>query len=97
VNNAAQDHTGDLLAVSSDEVRAVFEINTLAAIAVLQEGARRMRHGGVIVNVTSRLAAIGVPGMTVYSASKGALRALTTAAAVELAPRNIRVNAVAPA
>jgi NAD(P)-dependent dehydrogenase (short-subunit alcohol dehydrogenase family) len=46
--------------------------------------------------VTSRLAVIGVPGMSLYSASKGALLSLTRAAAVELAPRNIRVNAVAP-
>jgi NAD(P)-dependent dehydrogenase (short-subunit alcohol dehydrogenase family) len=49
-----------------------------------------------VVNVSSRLASIGVPAMGVYAASKGALLALTRSAAVELAPRNIRVNAVAP-
>lgn len=96
VNNAAQDHTGDLLDVPRAEVREVFEVNTLAAIAVLQEGARRMVHGGAIINISSRLATIGVPTMGVYSAAKGALNALTTAAAVELAGRDIRVNAVAP-
>ena len=53
-------------------------------------------RGGAIVNVTSRLAHIGVPEMAVYGASKGALRALTHGAAVELAPLGIRVNAVAP-
>ena len=46
--------------------------------------------------MTSRLAHIGVPEMAVYGASKGALRALTHGAAVELAPLGIRVNAVAP-
>jgi NAD(P)-dependent dehydrogenase (short-subunit alcohol dehydrogenase family) len=56
----------------------------------------RETGGGAIINVTSRLASIGVPTMSVYSASKGAIKALTTAAAVELAPYNIRVNAVAP-
>jgi NAD(P)-dependent dehydrogenase (short-subunit alcohol dehydrogenase family) len=48
------------------------------------------------VNVSSRLASIGVPGMTIYGAAKGALLSLTRGAAVELAPRDIRVNAVAP-
>lgn len=96
VNNAAMDHTDDLLEAPVDEIRRLFEVNTITAIAVLQEGARRMDRGGAIINITSRLASIGVPTMSVYSATKGALKALTTAAAVELAPRNIRVNAVAP-
>lgn len=96
VNNAAQDHTGDLLEVPLDEVRDLLEVNLVAAVAVLQASARRMERGGAIVNISSRLASVGVPTMGVYSASKGALKALTTAAAVELAPRGIRVNAVAP-
>ncbi|MFV5998506.1 SDR family NAD(P)-dependent oxidoreductase [Streptomyces sp. NPDC056231] len=98
VNNAAQDHTGDLLDVPAAEIRSTFEINTFAAIAVLQAAGRLMRDngGGSIINITSRLASIGVPTMGIYSASKGAIKALTTAAAVELAPHNIRVNAVAP-
>jgi NAD(P)-dependent dehydrogenase (short-subunit alcohol dehydrogenase family) len=96
VNNAAMDHVDDLLSAPIDDVRRVFEINAICAIAVLQEGAKRMADGGSIINITSRLASIGVPTMSIYSATKGALKALTTAAAVELAPRNIRVNAVAP-
>jgi NAD(P)-dependent dehydrogenase (short-subunit alcohol dehydrogenase family) len=98
VNNAAADHTGELLEVPGEEVRRTFEINTFAAIAVLQAAGRALREtgGGTIVNVTSRLASVGVPTMSVYGASKGAIKALTTAAAVELAPYNIRVNAVAP-
>lgn len=99
VNNAAIDHTGPLLDVPAAEVRATFETNVFAAIACLQAAGRAMRaqgEGGAIVNITSRLASIGVPTMSVYGASKGALLALTTAAAVELAPYDIRVNAVAP-
>src|SRR5690625_7770386 len=53
-------------------------------------------RGGAIINVTTRLASIGVPTMGIYSASKGAMLAFTTAAAVDLAKYNIRVNAVAP-
>ena len=96
VNSAAQDHTGPLLEVSEAETRRVFEVNALAAIAVLQEAAKRMARGGAIVNITSRLATIGVTTMSIYGAAKGALRTLTAGAAVELAPRGIRVNAVAP-
>lgn len=99
VNNAAIDHIGPLLDTPIDEIRETFETNTFGAISCLQAAGRAMRErgtGGAIINITSRLASIGVPTMSIYSASKGAMLALTTAAAVELAPHNIRVNAVAP-
>jgi NAD(P)-dependent dehydrogenase (short-subunit alcohol dehydrogenase family) len=98
VNNAAVDHTGDLLATPAGEVRELFETNFFGALWMLQAAGAAMadRGGGSIVNLTSRLASIGVPTMTLYSASKGALLALTRGAAVELAPAGIRVNAVAP-
>ncbi len=97
VNNAGIDHTGDLLATPMEDVRAVFETNTFGTIAMLQAAgiAMKDRGGGAIINITSRLASIGVPTMSVYAASKGAVLALTRSAAVELAPHNIRVNAVA--
>ncbi len=66
---------------------------------LLIAAARAMRaqgDGGSIINVTSRLASIGVPTMGIYSASKGAMLAFTKAAAIDLAQYNIRVNAVAP-
>ena len=99
VNNAAVDHTNDLFVVAEAEIRDTFESNTYTAMNCLIAAARQFREqgtGGAIVNVTSRLASIGVPTMGIYSASKGALLAFTRAAAVDLAPHNIRVNAVAP-
>lgn len=99
VNNAAIDHTNDLLEVGEDEIRETFETNTFAAMNVLIAAARVMREqgdGGSIINVTSRLASIGVPTMGIYSASKGAMLAFTKAAAIDLAGDRIRVNAVAP-
>ncbi len=99
VNNAAIDHTGELLDVGEDEIRATFETNTFSAMNLLIAAARVMRaqgDGGSIINITSRLASIGVPTMGIYSASKGAMLAFTKAAAIDLAPYNIRVNAVAP-
>lgn len=99
VNNAAIDHTNDLLSVGEEEIRRTFESNTFAPMNLLIAAARAMRdqgEGGSIINVTSRLASIGVPTMGVYSASKGAMLAFTKATAIDLAPFNIRVNAVAP-
>lgn len=96
VNNAAIDYVGELLAVPPGDVRAVFAVNVFAALELLQETARVMPDGGSIVNVTSRLASVGVPTMAIYGAAKGALAALTIGAAVELAPLGVRVNAVAP-
>lgn len=98
VNNAGVDHTGDVVTAREAEVRKVLEINFLGALWMLQRAAAAMRRGGggAIVNVTSRLASIGVPTMSIYAATKGALLALTRSAAVELASDGIRVNAVAP-
>ena len=97
VNNAALDLAAPLLETTPEDAQRIFAINALAPLWMIQAAGEALaeRHGA-IVNVTSRLAHIGVPEMAVYGASKGALRALTHGAAVELAPRGVRVNAVAP-
>lgn len=96
VNNAALDHTDELVSTPMAAIRRVFEVNTFATIAMIQAGAVAMEQGGSMVNITSRLAVAGVPTMSVYAASKGAVRSLTLSASIELAPLGIRVNDVAP-
>lgn len=99
VNNAAVDYTGPLLEATAEDIRTTLETNTVAAILLLQSSARVMiaaGAGGSIINITSRLASAGVPGLAIYTATKGAMLSLTRAAAVELAEHQIRVNAVAP-
>ena len=77
-------------------------VNVAGALLCAREAVRRMstKHGklgGTIVNVSSIAARLGSAGEWVhYAASKGAINALTRALAVELAPRRINVNAVAP-
>lgn len=97
VNNAGIDWTGDLIDAPLADFERVIAVNLFGAFLMLREAARNMRQaGGSIVNITSRTASVGVPTMSLYSASKGALASLTRAAAIEWAPLGIRVNAVAP-
>jgi NAD(P)-dependent dehydrogenase (short-subunit alcohol dehydrogenase family) len=60
------------------------------------EAPNRREFGGAVVNVSSQMGHVGSPRRTVYCMTKHALEGLTKAMAVELAPHNIRVNAIAP-
>ena len=98
MNNAGIVQDALLGMISEASIRRQIEVNIMGAIFNLQEAARLMlRNGaGSIINVSSIVGRVGNAGETVYSASKAALIGLTYSAAKELAPKNIRVNAVAP-
>ena len=98
VNNAAMDWTSALVDTAEEDLRKVLDVNFIGAFLMLREAGRAMleRRRGSIVNVTSRNASIGVATMAVYASAKGALLALTRAAAIEWAATGVRVNAVAP-
>lgn len=95
VNNAAITSTHRFEDLTEQHFRDNFDINTIGTFVVAQEGARRMKNGGRIVNIASRSFA-GAPQMAHYAASKAAVVGLTRAMAIDLSPRDIRVNAVAP-
>jgi 3-oxoacyl-[acyl-carrier protein] reductase len=95
VNNAAITSTHRFEDLTEEQFRETFDINTIGTFIVAQEGARRMRNGGRIVNIASRSFA-GAPQMAHYIASKTAVVGLTRAMAIDLSGRDIRVNAVAP-
>lgn len=95
VNNAAITSTHPFDELTEDHFRQNFDINVVGTFVVAQEGARRMRNGGRIVNIASRSFA-GAPQMAHYAASKTAVVGLTRAMAIDLSPRDIRVNAIAP-
>ncbi len=98
VNNAGIVQDALLGMISEASIRRQIEVNLMGAIFHLQEAARLMlrNRSGSIINVSSIVGRMGNAGETVYSASKAALMGLTYSAAKELAPKNIRVNAVAP-
>ena len=84
-----------------DEVREMFDVNFFGALHMLQAAGRAMRgRGGAIVNVSSRLAAIGVPTMALYSASKqltSNMSRTTSTGASSTSPRPRRARPVPPA
>jgi 3-oxoacyl-[acyl-carrier protein] reductase len=98
VNNAGIVRDGLLGMLSPDDVREVVETNLLGTMNMARAVVPTMisRRGGAIVNLSSVAASKGGRGQTNYAASKGGIEAFTRALAVELAPRRVRVNAVAP-
>lgn len=95
VNNAGIFDERQFTEVSADDYRRAYEINLVAVATLTQATARRMSAGGKIVNITSR-AYLGARNHPHYVASKAAVVGFTRAAAMELAPLGILVNAVAP-
>ena len=98
VNNAGILRDKLIGMISDAEIEELFEVNIIGLIKITQLAARVMarRKSGSIVNVSSIVGRRGNSGQTVYSATKAAVIGATLSAAKELAPMNIRVNAVAP-
>ena len=98
VNNAAIIQNQKLGMVTKPLLEKMYQVNVFAVIDMIQIASRLMARngGGSIVNMASVTGVVGSPGQVAYSASKGAVIALTKSAAKELSPLGIRVNAVAP-
>jgi gluconate 5-dehydrogenase len=98
VNNAALNNRKALEEFTLEEWRALMAANLDGPFLVTRAflPAMKQRRRGKIVNVCSLASDLGRPHIVPYAASKGGLRMLTRALAVELAPHNIQVNGIAP-
>jgi 2-keto-3-deoxy-L-fuconate dehydrogenase len=98
INNAGIGAAGDVSANADDEWHVVFDVNVVgpARVSAAALPALRSSDHASIVNVSSVVALVGVPNRALYSASKGAVLALTLAMAADHVGDGIRVNAVLP-
>lgn len=98
VNNAGIMKDALVGMISKQLIQETFAVNVTAVIELTQLAVKLMarQNSGSIVNVSSMVGTNGNAGQSTYSASKGAVISFTKSIAKELAPKNIRVNAIAP-
>ncbi|MBB5495851.1 glucose 1-dehydrogenase [Paraburkholderia sp. MM5384-R2] len=96
VNNSGVYEFAALEEITEAHFHKHFDVNVLGLLLVTQAAARHLGEGGSIVNVSSVASRITPPTTAVYTATKGAVDAITGVLAKELGPRKIRVNSVNP-
>jgi 3-oxoacyl-[acyl-carrier protein] reductase len=96
VNNAGTGVLATIADVTEEEYDKVFNLNVRGVLFALQEASRRMNDGGRIVNISSTTTIHPQAGISVYAASKAAIKLFTTVMASEVGDRGITVNTVMP-
>ena len=96
VNNSGIYEFAAIEEVTEAHYRRLFDVNVLGVLLTTRAAARHLGEGGSIVNISSAATLVNMPTAAVYTATKGALNAITGVLANELAPRRIRVNGVSP-
>jgi 3-oxoacyl-[acyl-carrier protein] reductase len=97
VNNAGVFRFGAFADITEESFHVHYNINVLGSILMVQEAIKRFgAEGGSVINLSSIVGSHPVAGALLYASTKGAIETLTKGLALELAPRKIRVNAIAP-
>jgi 3-oxoacyl-[acyl-carrier protein] reductase len=96
VNAAGIMPLSPIIDLDLDVLDQIYRTNIRGTFAVSQQTARRIRTGGAIINFSSSVTRLAIPGYGAYAASKGAVEALTLILARELRGRDVTVNTVAP-
>lgn len=98
VNNAGQAAAGAVADVNPEHFRQIMELNVFGVLYAIQAVVPYMRQagGGMIINISSMVSKMRLPGLGTYAATKTALNMLSDTARVELAPHGIKVTTVYP-
>src|SRR5215471_16291142 len=97
VNNAGIYEFAPLETLTEENFHKQFNLNVLGLLLASQAAAKQFDgNGGSIINISSIVSTLAVPGGAVYSGTKGAVDAITRSLAAELGPRKIRVNSIRP-
>lgn len=98
VNNAGINMKKEFHEVTDEDFSKIIQTNLLSVFAISREVVKAMLpfESGCIINISSMAAQYGIPKVIAYTASKTALDGMTKAMAVELSPKGIRVNSIAP-
>jgi 3-oxoacyl-[acyl-carrier protein] reductase len=96
VNNAAIMQRLFLPEVTAESIDAHFAVNVRGYLLCAKHAAGLMTSGGSIINVGSAISRMAYPGAVVYTATKGAIDVMSRVLAMELGPKGIRVNVIAP-
>ena len=97
VNNAGVYEFAPLEQVTEEQFHHMFDTNVLGLILATQEAAKHFgADGGSVINIGSVASSLTAPTTSVYTATKGAVDAVTRTLAKELGPRKIRVNSINP-
>jgi 3-oxoacyl-[acyl-carrier protein] reductase len=96
VNNSGVYEFSSIEAVTEKQFHKIFDINVLGVLLTTQAATKHLGEGSSIINIGSGVSRITPPNSTVYTATKGALDAITGVLAKELGPKKIRVNSVNP-
>jgi NAD(P)-dependent dehydrogenase (short-subunit alcohol dehydrogenase family) len=93
INNAGQAAAGTVSEVNVDDFRQILELNVFGPLFAIQAVVPKLRQGGggLIINISSMVSKMHIPGLGAYAATKAALNMLSDTARVELASENIRV------
>jgi len=96
VNNSGVYEFTPLEAITEAQFHKMFDINVLGLLLTTKAAAAHLGEGGSIINIGSGVTSLTPPQSAVYTATKGAVDAITGVLAKELGPRKIRVNSVNP-
>jgi NAD(P)-dependent dehydrogenase (short-subunit alcohol dehydrogenase family) len=98
INNAGQAAAGTVAEVDLDDFRKIIDLNVLGPMLAIQAAIPKMRlhNGGLIINISSMVSKMHIPGLGAYASTKSALNMLSDTARGELVGENIRVITVYP-